>query len=82
VLAVGDLMSEMEKMCCISYTITHQPAHIRFLLQQEFLRVQYDILYVRISCILSIYNQYKVDDTVAWLVEALCYKPEGCRFDS
>jgi hypothetical protein len=49
-LAVEDAMCGMRNMCCISYTITHQPALIvTFLLQQDvFLREQHGLLCVRI----------------------------------
>jgi hypothetical protein len=61
-LAVEDAMCGMRRMCWILYTITYHPALITFLLQQEdFLREQYGVLYVRISCILLLmYNQYKM----------------------
>lgn len=38
--------------------ITHQPALVRFLLQQNFLRVQNGMICVRNSCDLSMYSQY------------------------
>jgi hypothetical protein len=38
---------------------TPQLAVISFLLQQDSFRVQCDILCVRISCIFSMYSQYK-----------------------
>jgi hypothetical protein len=56
-LAVEDKMCRMRGMCWISYTVTLQPALVRFFLQQDLLRVQYGLLYGRISCVISLYNQ-------------------------
>jgi hypothetical protein len=40
-------------------------------------------LSVTLSCILFIaLTTYKGEHAVTWLVEALCYKPQGCGFDS
>jgi hypothetical protein len=60
VLAEEDAVWGMTRMCWISHTITDQPALITFLLQQDdFLRIQYGVLRVRISFIFFMYNQYK-----------------------
>jgi hypothetical protein len=60
VLAVEDAMCGSRRMCWISYTITHHPALVTFLLQQDdFLILRYGVLHVRISCIIFMYNQYK-----------------------
>lgn len=56
--AMKDIMYRMRRMYWISY-ITHWPALIRFLLQQEFPREKYGILCMTISCVLSIYKQCK-----------------------
>jgi hypothetical protein len=59
VLAEEDAVCGMTRMCCISYTITHQPALITFLLQQDdFHRVQYGVLYVSVVSFFTC-NQYK-----------------------
>jgi hypothetical protein len=60
VLAVEDAMCGMRRLCWISHTITHQPALVIFLLQQDdFLRVRYGVLRVVISHMIFMYNQYK-----------------------
>jgi hypothetical protein len=60
VLAEEDAVCGMRRMCWISHMITHQPALVTFILQQDdFLKVQYGVLDVRISRILFMYNQYK-----------------------
>jgi hypothetical protein len=61
VMAMEDATCRLRRIRWISYMITHQPALVRFLLQQDFLRVQYGILCTRISCILSKYTQWPGD---------------------
>jgi hypothetical protein len=62
-LAVEDAVCGMKRMCSRPYTITHQRALSRFLLQQDdFLRVQYDVLCVRMSCILFMNKQLQPGD--------------------
>jgi hypothetical protein len=58
-LDMGDTISGMRTIYWMSYIITHQPALFRFILEQKFVRVQYGRVCLRISCILSMYNQYK-----------------------
>jgi hypothetical protein len=88
VLAVEDTACGMRRMCWISYTITDQPALGTFLLQQgDFLRVQYGVLCVRISCIrfthiqhkgwsqgtnISVYSSLDGCNTVLWTNLNLC----------
>jgi hypothetical protein len=53
VLALEFAMCNVRRMCWISYMITHQPADVTFLLQQD----DHGVLCLGISCIIFMYNE-------------------------
>jgi hypothetical protein len=59
-LAVEDVVCGIRRMCWISCTVTHQPALVTFLLQQDdFRRDQHGVLWVRIIYISLMHNRWQ-----------------------
>jgi hypothetical protein len=56
-LAAEDALCGMRRVCWIPRTITHQPALVTFLLQQDYFLTEQHV--VRISCVRSNYDQCK-----------------------